>query len=410
VEADVETHTFQIEENYEGPVREESARPREEDERLARQGGPLWAPESEGAAAGEQEITGSRRYRVDHGQAPAGSCSGEDEAEDVNLLYRVWFATNRKRSWKPLAKERFTSDRDSVVHFGHCDIFVPKSHKIGSLGSSFLKRLLSGKDDRLKVKKTSELTEGVFWAEVRDSVLKIASDARQGVVYIHGYNASFTEAALRAGQLGCDLKIQGAMAFYSWPSRAKGGGYKHDEAAIEASEEQIANFLADFATRTGSERVHVIAHSMGNRGLLRAISRIVAEASLLSRTKFTNLILAAPDVDVHLFKDLARNFQKVSQRATLYVSDKDIMLEASSWLHDFQRAGWAPPITVIPGVDTVHVANIDVSLLGHSYIGAARDVLNDVYALVHYGAAPHSRMGLRALDVPGTGKYYTIGA
>src|SRR5437868_5335665 len=38
-----------------------------------------------------------------------------------------------------------------TIHYGMCDVLIPKSHKIGELGSSWIKRLLTGVDDRLKV-------------------------------------------------------------------------------------------------------------------------------------------------------------------------------------------------------------------------------------------------------------------
>jgi esterase/lipase superfamily enzyme len=172
----------------------------------------------------------------------------------------------------------------------------------------------------------------------------------------------------------------------------------------------IANFLAGFAAESGSDRVHVIAHSMGNRGLLRAISRIVNDASKLSRCRFTHLVLAAPDVDTKVFQDLAANFAKVAKRATLYVSDKDVLLEASSWLHDYPRAGICPPVTVVPRVDTIDVGKVDLSLLGHGYVGAARVVLTDMYNLLHEDATPEKRMGLmRLVDSEGA-EYWTFRA
>lgn len=77
-----------------------------------------------------------------------------------------------------------------------------------------------------------------------------------------------------------------------------------DEASIEASERAITDFLMDFKAHYGAEKVHVLAHSMGNRGLLRALQRIAAQT--LGRVQFSQIFLAAPDVDRDLFLDLAR--------------------------------------------------------------------------------------------------------
>ena len=55
-------------------------------------------------------------------------------------------------------------------------------------------------------------------------------------MFIHGFNVSFADAAIRAAQLSCDLSIAGVMAFYSWPSQGTLAGYAADESSIEASE------------------------------------------------------------------------------------------------------------------------------------------------------------------------------
>jgi hypothetical protein len=52
-------------------------------------------------------------------------------------------------------------------------------------------------------------------------------------------------------QIGFDLKVSGATACFSWPSRGMVAGYPADEATIEASEGAIARFLLNFAARRG---------------------------------------------------------------------------------------------------------------------------------------------------------------
>jgi pimeloyl-ACP methyl ester carboxylesterase len=101
--------------------------------------------------------------------------------------------------------------------------------------------------------------------------------------FLHGFNVTFADAAIRAAQIGYDLKVPGATAFFSWPSRGSVAAYPVDEASIEASERAITDFLVDFTAHCGAEKVHVIAHSMGNRGLLRALQRIAAQAQTLGR-------------------------------------------------------------------------------------------------------------------------------
>jgi esterase/lipase superfamily enzyme len=81
--------------------------------------------------------------------------------------------------------------------------------------------------------------------------------------------------------------------------------------------------MTDFAERSGADAVHIIAHSMGNRGVLRAVNRIAKVAELRSGTPFGQFILAAADVDADTFRQLSVAYSDVARRTTLYVSKHD---------------------------------------------------------------------------------------
>jgi hypothetical protein len=68
-----------------------------------------------------------------------------------------------------------------------------------------------------------------------------------------------------------------------------------------------------------------------------------------------------------------------------------------------------PPVLVAPGIDTINVANVDLTQLGHGYVAEARDVLADIHHLIREDMPPERRFGLRAMDAPG-GRFWTIGA
>jgi esterase/lipase superfamily enzyme len=212
---------------------------------------------------------------------------------------------------------------------------------------------------------------------------------------LHGFNVSFNEAAIRTAQIGVDLKVMGATAFFSWPSRGTVMAYSADEATIEASERAITEFLVEFVAKCGAEKVHVVAHSMGNRGLLRALQRIAANAETRGNVRFGQIFLAAPDVDRDLFLDLARLYPEFAERTTLYCSDADRAVHLSSRVHDAPRAGYFVPYTVTPGLDTMAVPDFDIDLLGHGYFAAAEALLHDIYDLMRHNQAPASRQRIK---------------
>lgn len=333
---------------------------------------------------------------------------GRPERDDVE--YRVWFATTRKPADFPgRPTVHFSAERNDQLSYGHCDVFVPRSHKIGSTGSPWWRRLLTRVDDRLKILGVQETTANSQWDELSVRLSSLPPTERNAVLFIHGYNVSFEDAALRAAQIGTDLGIA-AMAFFSWPSQGAIGGYLADAAAIEANERAIAGYMAEFAENCGAANVHVIAHSMGNRGLLRAATLLANARAAGEPRKFGQFILAAPDVDIDTFGQLSAAYDRLGRRTTLYVCSRDRAVGAARWLHRYPRVGLVPPITVVSGIDTVNVTNADLTLLGHGYVAEARDVLTDIHGAVTRNLPPENRFGLIRQTTRSGQVYWAIGA
>lgn len=322
------------------------------------------------------------------------------ERADGGVDYTVWYGTNRRPEPKPDGGLAYSGERDDRLHYGTCRVVVPKWHEFGSTGTGGVKgwfnRVIRRRDDRLHVVDVRELAPALFWRSLRSSLALVEEKLRIALVYIHGYNVPFESAAIRAAQMGVDLKVPGATAFYSWPSTGTEIGYPVDEAAVEGAEKHLTEFLTRFAAQAGAARVDVIAHSMGNRGLLRSI---IAAAGENPRLRFGQIILAAPDVDADTFRNLASVYPRVSQRTTLYVSDKDKALWLSKFGHGYDRAGYKPPTMVLPDIDTIEVSQLDVDFLGHSYYGEAEGVLYDMHELIWTGRPPAQRARIdRAME------------
>jgi esterase/lipase superfamily enzyme len=61
------------------------------------------------------------------------------------------------------------------------------------------------------------MTVDAYWLSLNQAVNDVDVDDSDIVIFVHGYNVSFEEAALRAAQIGFDLAIKGAMTFFSRP-------------------------------------------------------------------------------------------------------------------------------------------------------------------------------------------------
>ncbi|MDX2041627.1 MAG: alpha/beta fold hydrolase [Acidobacteriota bacterium] len=347
------------------------------------------------------------RFRSSSSGADGNVRSGSSPADSDDAIYPVWFGTNRK----PTADGKgFTGERHNHLTRGRVNVHVPEAHRFGETGSSFWQKLKrwDWRDDQLRLRDITRLERDAFFAEVQQRLgERQAGEPGHALLFLHGYLTTFEDAAIRAAQIGVDLQAP-ATAFFSWPSRGQVAAYPADEASIEASERLITEFLTEFTTNCGAEKVHVIAHSMGNRGLLRALQRIAANAQTQGKVRFGQIFLAAPDVDRDLFLDLARLYKEHSDRTTLYASKADLPVHLSSKVHDAPRAGYFTPYTVAPGLlDTVAVPDFNIDLLGHSYFAQAEALLHDIFDLMRNNQNPAQRQRI-APDFDGTTSFWKI--
>lgn len=127
--------------------------------------------------------------------------------------YRVWFGTNRNT--EPAARP---ARPDSGLVLGSCQVYVPKTHKFGSIGSSWMVRLLrrvrGHEDDRIRLESTEFMSVSEFQKSLSSELRHWSR--RTALIVIHGYNVEFEEAARRTAQIGFDLRVDGITGFFSW--------------------------------------------------------------------------------------------------------------------------------------------------------------------------------------------------
>ncbi len=87
--------------------------------------------------------------------------------EDVRRLYTVWYGTNRKPIETDDLSRGYSGARGADVSYGTCTVAIPKSHMFGSVGSSWLKRWLTFKDDRLELVEVQPLEQLKFWTSLK---------------------------------------------------------------------------------------------------------------------------------------------------------------------------------------------------------------------------------------------------
>ncbi|SCY58918.1 alpha/beta hydrolase [Rhizobium sp. NFACC06-2] len=314
--------------------------------------------------------------------------------------YLVTFATNRN-----LIRERewvtFGEQRDSRLHYGACQVLVPSSHKVGSLGSPLWKRLLKG-DDRLQIRRIYYLTSDLYWQFVHKNFSELFNSTPPTVV-IHGYNVGFEQAVLWAAQIGYDLGLMRGINLFSWPSRDQVHAYQADEAAVEASKYHLASYLLDFIENAGGRRINVLAHSMGCRCLAGALE-IIGSSNPEKLKRFNHLIFAAADVDQDTMRNVGAHVIGNSGSTTSYVCSRDKAVQLSAILHQFARVGFLPPVFLMDSMDTVEVEKGGLLELGHSYVSEAREILMDMHQILKSSTPPEERFAIK----PGVAGHWVL--
>jgi esterase/lipase superfamily enzyme len=321
---------------------------------------------------------------------PARTLPPSDVPRDYSII-RIFYATDRLSEHGGTAYSN-KRDPNEILHFGTCDVTIPRDHRLAKLESPRWWRFEFHWDPRkhITLHQIHEIPQPDFFAQLQADVKK--AEDHSAFVFIHGFNVDFEDAARRTAQLSYDLGFGGVPVLYSWPSACKLSGYMADETTIEWSKPHLAYFLSQISCRVEASTLHVIAHSMGNRVLLKILQALPSSTYPLF---FNQILLTAPDIDSGEFMQIAASIQKPAERMTLYASSNDKAIQLSKTLHEYPRAGESGSAIVIAnGVDTIDASSVDTSLVGHSYFAEERTVLSDVFYLFREGKPPSERHGL----------------
>lgn len=299
------------------------------------------------------------------------------------LVAPVFYGTDREVAGESSAAKFYGAQRSEKIQFGLAMVTIPKYRSKGEdLAPSGLKFEFS--EDPAKhvtLKKTTPLSEDKFFANLR----RMSGPGAEALVFIHGFNATFEDAAKRIAQIARDLDYRGVSILYGWPSQGEAtpAGYARDETNIRWTTSHLTEFLKKLSSKSGIQTIHLLAHSMGNVALTNSLAKLAGETGSGEAPLFSEVVLTAPDMDTGEFKNLAGEFRKTAKRVTLYASSNDQALALSKKFHGYPRAGDSQQgILVVNGIDSIDVSAVDTDLVGHFYYGDNSSVLSDMYYLL----------------------------
>ncbi len=293
-------------------------------------------------------------------------------------------------------KFRYDTDNRSsnVIKYGIVKVEIPFTKPIGETTGMSI----------------SYLKNDIGWLKFKENISK--DDI---VIFIHGFNTPFKDAAIRTAQLAHDTNYIGKSVFFSWPSGGKFTKYAVDQKNAKINFSHFADFLQNIA-QSSNKKIHIIAHSMGGYILSNALvildKRMKKDIGLFkNRPKnniFNQIIFAAPDIEKKEFMTNmeSHKLKRFAERMTLYSSDNDYVLKVSRAFNYFInnnsriRAGDSSDqnFVLMNGLDTVDTRReIPAQFFGHSFYANNRSLVSDIYLLLTYGTHPDKRILQKAL-------------
>lgn len=159
-------------------------------------------------------------------------------------------------------------------------------------------------------------------------------------IFVHGYNTSFPEALLRITQLMADSPLPAKALLFSWPSDGMLSGYVADKEAATYSRDHLARLLTLLTEDSRLGDVNLAAHSMGAWLAMESLRQLRLSGQDRVIDRLGSVILAAPDIDLDVFRSQVQTIGPLSPPLTVLASPDDRALLLSNRLGgDRERAG-----------------------------------------------------------------------
>lgn len=205
-----------------------------------------------------------------------------------------------------------------------------------------------------------------FQQHLREQFARNPTAKREVTVFVHGYNNSFADAAFRIAQLSEDLDLPGAAVAYAWPSRGHPLGYEYDNDSTLFARDGLQKLL-ETIHNSGTERVVVVAHSLGSRLLMESMRQIELSKPGWTSRHLAGVILFSPDLNADVFRSQTDAFQKLPQPFVIFTSQSDKFLRLSAKIRwEEERLG---SLSDVSEFDDLPIDFVDVSAFTDGEIG-----------------------------------------
>lgn len=254
--------------------------------------------------------------------APAAVTDAEGTAHTILV------ATTRKRDARP--GTFFGGERATPLDFARIEVSVPPGHKPGEI--EWASAAPGNAQTDFTVRRAGYLDgEKAFVRSLNAQLAAHPRGSRKVLLFIHGYNTMFAEGLYRFTQVVHDAKGSAVPVLFTWASRGELTQYVYDSNSATTARDDLERTIR-LLFASDAEEVNILAHSMGNWVTVEALRQIRIAGGLNQGRKLGNLMLAAPDIDLDVFKSQMRRFGKPKKPFFIILSRDDKALGASRFI------------------------------------------------------------------------------
>lgn len=243
----------------------------------------------------------------------------------------------------------YGSGRSEVMQFARYDVAIPPDRQPGEISYPKRKKL-NAWTDFLTTAQVQYPTETRFRTD-----LAKAFDVKghEAIIFVHGFNNTFTEGLYRIAQLHNDLKLPGVAVHYSWSSAAEPLGYVYDRDSVMFARGGLEALIRE-TVAAGATKVTLVAHSMGGFLTMEALRSIAIRDGRVM-PQVSGVVLFSPDIDVDIFRMQAKEIGVLPQPFLIFGSDRDRVLRLSALITGQQgRLGSLTDVTRLADLEVTY--------------------------------------------------------
>jgi len=235
-------------------------------------------------------------------------------------------ATTRERDLRP--GTLFNGNRANALDFAEVTVSVPPNHTAGKIEWPSEPK---GDPNLNFVAQDESYLDGdrAFVQALNTQLAARPKGTRNVFVFIHGFNTLFVEGLYRETQIVHDSRAPGVPVLFTWASRGKPAAYLYDTNSATAARDALEH-TPRLLLASKAEQVNILAHSMGNWVTVEALRQIKISGDLDHANNIGQVFLAAPDIDIDVFKSQMRRFGRPKKPFYVVLCKDDRAL----WLSD----------------------------------------------------------------------------